>query len=311
MHKKLRLRKRGLALGAMVVAFSLLAVACGGDDDDDDAGSNGGGEDRGALDVGAKDFPSAQLISQLYGQVLAADGYDVSYTDLGPTETTYPALEEGEIDLYGEYQGTLLSYLEGEPTADAEETNELLQDALGDGSVVASGPSSAVDVNGFYVTTETAEQYGLETVSDLKPVAGELTFGGPPECEERPLCLGDRSQELYGLQFREVQKLDVGGPVTVTALEDGSIQVAILFTGSSVLRDNFVLLEDDQGLQPADNAIAVWKRDVDSEALSSAVERVNEVLTTEVYNELSLRISEEREDPEDVAQTFLEEKGLL
>src|SRR5262245_45140122 len=95
MHRKLRLRKRGLALGAMVVALALVVAACGGDDDDDDAGSNGGGgEDRGSLSVGAKDFPSAQLVSQLYGQVLAADGYDVSYTDLGPTETTFPALQE-------------------------------------------------------------------------------------------------------------------------------------------------------------------------------------------------------------------------
>jgi osmoprotectant transport system substrate-binding protein len=295
----------------MVVALSLLVAACGGDDDDDDAGGDGGGEDRGALSVGAKDFPSAQLVSQLYGQVLAADGYDVSYTDLGPTETTYPALTEGEIDLYGEYQGTLLTFLEGQPTADADETNQALQDALGDSDVVASGPSGAVDVNGFYVTSETAEQYNLETVSDLKAVAGELVFGGPPECEERPLCLGELSQQLYGLQFKEVQKLDPGGPVTVSALEDGSIQVGLLFTGSSVISDDFVLLEDDQGLQPADNVIAVWNREVDGDALQSAVERVNEVLTTEVYNELSLRISEDREDPEDIAQSWLEEQGLL
>ena len=38
---------------------------------------------------------------------------------------------------------------------------------------------------------------------------------------------------------------------------------------------------------------------------------MNEVLTTEEYNELSLKISEDKEDPEDVAQAFLEDEGLL
>src|SRR5215211_2423675 len=57
-----------------------------------------------------------------------------------------------------------------------------------------------------------------------------LVFGGPVECVERPLCLGDKSQELYGLKFKEVKKLDTGGPLTATALKDGDIQVGLLFT---------------------------------------------------------------------------------
>ena len=55
-----------------------------------------------------------------------------------------------------------------------------------------------------------------------------LVFGGPPECLERPLCLGDKEQELYGLDFKEVKKLDPGGPVTVKALQDGTIDVGLL-----------------------------------------------------------------------------------
>ena len=61
-----------------------------------------------------------------------------------------------------------------------------------------------------------------------------LVFGGPPECLERPLCLGDKEQELYGLDFKEVKKLDPGGPVTVKALQDGTIDVGLLFTGRYV-----------------------------------------------------------------------------
>ena len=52
-----------------------------------------------------------------------------------------------------------------------------------------------------------------------------LVFGGPPECQERPLCLGDKEQQLYGLEFKEVKKLDTGGPSRSKALKDGTIQV--------------------------------------------------------------------------------------
>ena len=64
-------------------------------------------------------------------------------------------------------------------------------------------------------------------------------------------------EELYGLNFKEVKKLDVGGPITVKALKDGDIQVGLLFTGSSVIDPDFVLLQDDKLLQPADNGSGV------------------------------------------------------
>src|SRR6185369_5361068 len=135
--------------------------------------------------------------------------------------------------------------------------------------------STALDVNGFYVTKETAAKYNLSKLSDLTAVAPQLTFGGPPECEQRPLCLGTTEQSLYNLKFKTVKKLDAGGPITNKSLKDGSIDVGLLFTGSSVINDDFQLLTDDKGLQPADNAIAVWRVSVGSASLSSVIDAVN------------------------------------
>ena len=45
-----------------------------------------------------------------------------------------------------------------------------------------------------------AEQYGLETTSDLAAVAGELTFGGNPDYIEREDGFGALCQ-TYGLEF--------------------------------------------------------------------------------------------------------------
>ena len=113
---------------------------------------------------------------------------------------------------------------------------------------MVSKPAPAVDVNGFYVTKDTAKKYKLKKVSDLTKVAPKLTFGGPAGV--RGPCRsasGDTSQQLYGLEFSEVKKLDAGGPITVQALEDGDIDVALLFTGSSVIPKDAVLLDRRQG----------------------------------------------------------------
>lgn len=292
------MRRRGLTLGAMLLGVTMMMATATAAF----AGS--------AITVGAKDFPGAQALSQAYGQALEAKGFAIEVQDLGPTEVTYAALENGDIDAYAEYQGTLLTFLGGEPTGDRNETYKLLQEELDGTGIVASKPAKAVDVNGFYVLEATADEHDLTTISDLAEVAGDLVFGGPPECEERPLCLGDTSQELYGLEFSEVRKLDAGGPITVQALEDGDIDVALLFTGSSVIPDDAVLLEDDQGLQPADNPVLLVREDVSNKKLLKVANRVSKKLTTAAYNTMSLAISEELEDPADAAAAFLEQAKL-
>src|SRR5437773_494922 len=102
--------------------------------------------------------------------------------------------------------------------------------------------------------------------------------------------LGTTEQQLYNLKFKTVKKLDAGGPITNKALKDGSIDVGLLFTGSSVIDPDFVLLTDDKGLQPADNAIAVWRTTVDSPAFDAVINAVNAKLDTAAYNEMALKI---------------------
>ena len=123
-----------------------------------------------SLTVGSKNF-SGRRSSQAYGQALEAKGYDISFKDnIGATEIVYPALENGDLDLYADYQGTLLTYLGGEPTGDSAANLQGAGGAAQGTDIVASRPAPAVDVNGFYVTKATAKKYKLKTMSDLKVV---------------------------------------------------------------------------------------------------------------------------------------------
>lgn len=307
--RKPRMRFSSRALAVMLVGLVLALAACSSDDNKDSSGGSGGTKE--SLIVGSKDFAGAQILSQAYGQTLEANGYKITFKDnIGPTETVYPLLEQGDIDLYGEFQGTFLTYLNGTPTGNVDETFAAVDDALKGKDIVAVGPASAQDVNGFYVTKATANQYNLEKVSDLKAVAPQLVFGGPPECLDRPLCLGDTSQQLYGLNFKEVKKLDVGGPLTNQALDDGTIQVGLLFTGSSVIKPNYVLLKDDKGLQPADNPIALVKKDKATKDVVAILDSVNAKLDSAAYNEMALKVFNDKEDPATVVTDWLQSVGL-
>jgi osmoprotectant transport system substrate-binding protein len=264
-----------------------------------------------SLTVGAKNFSGAEAISQAYAQALQAKKYGITFKDkLGATEIVFPALKNGDVDGYADYQGTLLTYLGGTPTGDSAATYSALQSKLSGTGIVTSKPAPAVDVNGFYVTKKTAKKYKLATVSDVAKVASKLSFGGPPECTARPLCLGAEEQKLYNLQFQTVKKLDPGGPITLQALENGDIDVGLLFTGSSVIPKDAVLLRDDKGLQPADNPVFLLRKDKATPGALKIVNAVSAKLTTAAYNKMSLDIENNKLDPATVAKAFLKKNKL-
>ena len=114
--------------------------------------------------------------------------------------------------------------------------------------------AAAEDQNGFAVSTAFAAEHGVSRLSDLAPLAGGLTFGGPPECPQRPLCLPGL-EEVYGLHFGEVRNMP-SRAATVEALVAGQIQVGLLETTDARLAQApVVLLADDRGLQPRENVV--------------------------------------------------------
>jgi osmoprotectant transport system substrate-binding protein len=270
------------------------------------------GADIGTMRIASKNFSGAEVLSQLYGQALAAKGAQITFQpDIGPTEDTFAALAQGTFDAYGDYQGTLLEFLGGRPSNDSRKTHQRLEDRLRPMGLVVSEPAPAVDVNGFYVTRATARKYKLTTMSDLAKVAPKLVFGGPKECETRPLCLGSAAQDVYGLDFKKVTVLDPpGGQTTGKALTSKQIDVALLFTGSSVIPRDAVLLRDDKGLQPSENPVLVIRRESATPDVLSVVDAVSAQVTTAAYRTMSLEVSVRHHDPADVAATFLAQNNL-
>jgi len=144
-------------------------------------------------------------------------------------------------------------------------------------------------------------------------VASKLVLGGPPECPKRDYCLIGLENK-YGLHFKQFKPLDVGGPLTVAALKNGSIQVGLLFTTNGQIAANgWVLLKDDKVLQPADNVTPVMSKDLVTQYGSQFSQLVNAVsakLTTEALTEMNKQTDVDKKDPDDVAKQWLDDNGF-
>jgi osmoprotectant transport system substrate-binding protein len=270
-----------------------------------------------AVTVGSFDFAESTLLAELYSQALESGGFEVRRAfNLGPREFVAPALARGLIDLVPEYAGTaarFLSFGSVQPGASLAETKDILVRALRGMNVTVLASAPAQDANTFAVSRQTAERHGLRTLSDLAAVASDLTFGGPPECSTRPLCLVGL-EEVYGIRFKEVVSLDAGGPLTRQALRHGVVDVVLLFTTDpGIASEGFVELADDRGLQPAENVTPL--------AGTRAVERAGPRLV-ELIDSVSAQLSTEDlrrvnglvaggAEPSAVAASWLREKGLV
>jgi osmoprotectant transport system substrate-binding protein len=310
-------RFRTGVLGATVIALGLVLSACGSGGDDDEAtggGGNGGGEAKGQITVGSDAFPEAQIVGEMYAQVLEQDGYEVErQLDLESREVRLPAMEDGQVDVAPEYLASLLSVIDPEATpsdpGDPAAVTETLQPLLQERGLEVLDYSDAVDTNAFVVTQEAADEFGLSAVSDLADVAGEMTLGAPPECPKRPYCIPGL-KDVYGIEFADYRPLEYGA-ATAQALNAGAIDVALLFSTDPLIeQNNFVLLEDDKHLQAADNIAPLANAEV-SEDISGVLQPVTDALTTDGMTQLNARVAIDQEDPADVATEFLKQEGLL
>lgn len=293
-------RKR--AVGA-ILAMALVATACG----------SGDSTEGDPIVVGSFNFNESVIVAEIYAQALERAGYTVERSmNLGNREVVKPALEEGEIDLVPEYVGTIASFLGGSPTSDATATHEEARGLFEELGVTLLAYSPAEDKNAYVVTAETASANGLTTISDLEPVASEFRFGGPPECPEREFCLLGL-ETVYGLEFAEFVPLDTAGPITIAALEGGDVDLALLFSSQGVIAEKgWVVLEDDMGLQPAENLVPAIRQDVVDEYgedLTSLLDEVSEKLEQDALTEMNKRADIDGDDPAVIAGEWLDENG--
>jgi osmoprotectant transport system substrate-binding protein len=160
------------------------------------------------------------------------------------------------------------------------------------------------------VTQATASKYHLKSIADLKPYAPQWMFGGPAECATRITCIPGLKQ-YYDVVFKSFQTLDEDGPITHTALANGSVQAARIFSSDAVIaQDHFVVLDDPKVFQGAGNIIPVIRKAKATPAVMAVLNKVSAALTTADLVQFNLKVSVDHDDPSSVASDFVKAHNL-
>jgi len=265
---------------------------------------------RPVITVTSFDFPESETLAELYGQAMRQQGYPVAVVvRLGPREIVQPALEQGRVDLVLGYLGSALNFMYDKrvATADPQATYARLTQALTSRGISLLPYTKAQDRNGFVVTGDLARRRQLERISDLAPIARQLTFGGPPECPDRPLCLKGL-QDVYGLQFARFEAMP-SRKTTADALATGEIDLGMLETTDGNLADrDLVQLADDRRLQPAENIAPMLRTEIAAAygpRLVRVLNNLTDQLNTRDLIQMNQRVELEGAKPAAVAADWL------
>jgi osmoprotectant transport system substrate-binding protein len=313
---------RMLGVSAAVVAL-VAAAACGGDslEESGDDDSNGSSEDKGSLNLYGQNFTEMQIMAAMYEQVLEDAGYDVT-TKLVATRDIYiREMKAGRVDVVPEYVAGIADLLniqingENAPpitSNDPQESLAALEPLAEQTGITMLEPSSATDQNAFAVTQEFAESNDVTTLSDLAAMGQPIKLAAAPDCEGRDDC-EKGLREVYGLNIEEIVPLGFGTPQTKDAVLEGEVDLGLVGTTDGSLDDlGLVILEDDKGIQPAQNLIPAVRTEFldENPDIAEVLNELSATLTTEDLGEMNAAVDIERQKPEDVAADYLSEQGL-
>lgn len=303
--KKTMLNRRSLFTATGLGAGALLLSACGLSGET----AFGSGAAGGTVKVGSADFTESQIIAEIYAAALKAHGISAETVPaIGAREAYMGALQEGTVAVVPDYSGNLLLFADAQTSAvTPEEIMAALPEALGEGLGVLDA-ASAENKDSLVVTAETSERYGLTSLSGLAELSGQLSLGAPPEFAERAYGLPGLESK-YGFTPASFEPInDGGGPLTVSALADGTVQIADLFsTDPAIVANGFVVLEDPQNMILAQQVVPVVNTGQLTLAAAQVLNEVSAKLTTEALIELNTRVSgEEKAAPATAAGDWVE-----
>jgi osmoprotectant transport system permease protein len=205
--------------------------------------------------IGSKRFTESYILAEIAACTARGAGATARLDlGLGGTALAFRAIEEGSIDLYPEYTGTLAETVLHTPGADLVS----IRSALAQRGLGVSDPLGFDDSYALAVPAELAAKRHLRTLSDVARNP-DLRLGLSPEFLGRSDGFPGLAAR-YGIARDHVQALDHG--LAYEAIARGAIDVTDAYTTDAQLkRHGLVVLEDDRAFFPLYQAVWVYRLD--------------------------------------------------
>ena len=317
-----QLTRRGLLAG-IGATTGLLALSACSDTDPFAVDQASGGYSGGPIIIGSQQYYSNEIIAELYAQMMEKTGLSVTRQyQIGQREVYLPELEAGKIHAIPEYGGNLLEYYNktsasGSPTAatasrTASDTASIQDTLLRilPHSLTVLNPAEATDQDSLTVTKATAQAHSLTSIGDLASLGRSITIAANSEFATRPY--GPKGlKAVYGVDASVTPVEDSGGPLTVKALTDGTVDVADIYSSDPAIGvKDLVILSDPQMLILPQNVTPLVSASLPAIA-ATAINRVSALLTPDELRSLNQRSTGEKLSSKVIATDWLTSKKLL
>ncbi|WP_339238071.1 ABC transporter permease/substrate-binding protein [Oceanobacillus sp. FSL W7-1281] len=271
---------------------------------------------KGEVVIAGKLGAEPEIIMNLY-KILIEEESDITVDlepNLGKTDMVFNALQQGSIDIYPEFTGTVIVSLldEQAKSNEAEEVYAQARDGIKEAyNLELLEPMLFNNTYTVAVTEEFAEENNLEDISDLKSIENQVTAGFTSEFNDRyDGYVG--MQEVYNLDFNEVNTMDPG--LRQGAISGGEVDVIDAYgTDSYMVELGLVSLGDSENLFPPYQGAPLMRADTLEEypELEDILNQLSGQITDEEMQEMNYQVDYEDAAAEDVARDYLMENGFI
>ncbi|OPX39423.1 MAG: hypothetical protein B1H11_03180 [Desulfobacteraceae bacterium 4484_190.1] len=276
------------------------------------------------VNVASKNFTEQIILGKIMVNLLKDRGIPVKdRTNLGGTNVCREALEQGQIDVYMEYNGTAWTvfFKKKELVRDPAELYEKCKAIDAKKGLIWLTPARFNNTYAITMLSKEADKLGIDTLSDwaafIKKNPGKMTVAVGPEFYSRPDGFKGM-MEHYGLTFgkdlpdADVKKMEIA--LSKKAVRDGLALCGMAFaTDGEIKAYNLKVLEDDKSFFPIYNPSPVVRKEVLDKysELKYALGDIGASLDTATMTRLNYRVNVNGEKPAWVAKSWLKGVGLV
>lgn len=305
--------RRALTLLAASAGFALALTGCSSSAPE--AATDG--ELSGAsITVGSKEFTESHVLAQITSLALENAGAKITdQTGISGSATVREALETGQIDIYWDYTGTGWVNVLGNTTEELpEDLYAAVSEADAANGIAWLKPANFENTYRVAAKADFAKQNGIVTMADLS----EFVQKNPDKgviCAASEFINRDDGlpglQTAYGFKFSKVVELDLN--LIYTQVGESCQFGEVFSTDARVISNDLTVIEDNDGFFVEYAGAATLRQETldDYPAIATILAPISEALTNEAITALNGKVDTDGEDPRDVAEEWLLEKGFI
>ncbi len=275
------------------------------------------------LTLASKNFTEQRILSAITVQYLRAKGFQVEPKTNLATVITRNAMINKQIDMTWEYTGTsLIIFNHINKRMSPQETYDTVKKLDAKLGLVWLQPADMNNTYAFAMQRRRAEKEQIRTRSQLVAKVEQVRKTDPKHNWLLGLDLefAGRSdglkpmQALYDMPLDRPQIRQMDPGLVYNAIRDGFVDAGLVYTTDGRVKGfDLQVLEDDKGYFPSYAVTPVVRADVlqNTPGLEAALNTLSKQFNNQVITELNARVDIDYQTPQQVADAFLKQRGLI